>query len=75
MSCLEVPKVYPQEVGAFLKFHSPELEILSTSTLSIYLIVLMLRIELTKRDIAIDRTQKNRLIKLHWYLTLTVQII
>ena len=65
MSCLEVPKVYSQEVRAFLKFHSPELEILSTSTLSIYLIVLMLRIELTKRDIAIDRTQKNRLIKLH----------
>ena len=36
------------------KFHFPELEILSASTISIYPIALRLRIELTKRDIAID---------------------
>ena len=70
MSCLEVPKVCPEEVGAFSncylnissitlpaehkRSYFPELEILSTSTLRICRIILRLRIELTKRDIVID---------------------
>ena len=37
--------------------------------------VFRLRIEFTKKDIAIDGTQKNRLVKLDWYATLTAQII
>ena len=59
-----------------LKFsHFPNLEILGDLTLNIYPIVLRLRIEFSKRDRAIDWTQKNRLVKLDWHVTLTVEII